>query len=555
METYRICANLYSRFRANSGNSDYTEPYGLASPFGGGRIDWNVYFFMEARSFGVNNKSRTFIGVAGLVCLSWLMPNTSVAAEFNSRCIIASPSRHAMFGLGESAKSLPYLQEFLDYYFPTRCNSTPTIIDASSALEQSGSRVILCTAKEAASLQAGLKLGATTEDGFVLKSAEDAKGIVVWCVGNSIAGVKRGLYRLILESVYENRTLSVPKILDLRVNPFMPQRAVVPGPAGPVSGGSDFATNQKFNLYMWDPSKIDAWIRLYDYFGFNVLENPMADAIALDKTSPWAAICPKAVDVGLYMAKCNRHVGNRTFQFVWGAYPYDPAKAQFRFACFNTTEGRAILLSWYDILAKQYAPLSDGLITHWADPGGCRGAKCTCDVRTPQQLHLKILKAFQKYNPNLKESYFSLWFCSPTVNGRDGGYWSWRNTTGLSDFTNSAILPKEVGILVGLAGYGAPGPAEIGAIVAARRKAGLWRWYFCDNEVTPGLYMNHKPVDQALSLLTRTIQRGGMSWDQCEVNRHGDWNAMTSYIGAARLLDPSLDAERLSREVLRRLGR
>ena len=266
--------------------------------------------------------------------------NASPVMDAIATSVIASPTHPAIIGVDDTARSLPYLTEFLNYYFTTRCGKQPVLADIPSSLGRSGTRVILFATSETAKLHAGISVANIREGGFVLKSKEDARGAVIWCVGNSLSDAKRGLYRLILESVYENRTLSVSKSLDIRVNPFMPQRALVPGPAGPVSGGNDFATNRKFNLYMWDQSKIEAWIRLYDYFGFNVLENPMADAIALDKTSPWAAICPKAVDVGLYMAKCNRHVGNRTFQFVWGAYPYDPVQAQFRFACFNTKEGR-----------------------------------------------------------------------------------------------------------------------------------------------------------------------------------------------------------------------
>jgi hypothetical protein len=61
--------------------------------------------------------------LSGLFVL--LAAMNGLAADTNAFCIIASPSRPVVIGIGRAGRALPFLNEFVQYYFTTRCGSLP----------------------------------------------------------------------------------------------------------------------------------------------------------------------------------------------------------------------------------------------------------------------------------------------------------------------------------------------------------------------------------------------------------------------------------------------
>lgn len=454
--------------------------------------------------------------------------------------VMASPKQPIVVGFGQEASGLGYLKEFMEYYFTTRCGSKPLLTDILTAQEQSGCRLLLGTVADVKAFGVSVSPGDIRDDGYALVSGQDGKGPVLYCVGNSAAGVKYGVYRLIHESVYRDDTLTIGVPLEIRVNPMIRERAWMPSPQEKITRPDDFLA------YRWGNEKLEAWVRLHDYFGFNTLETGMAEYVCHIEKYLGQEMAAARAQKMLYF---NRYVGNRNFFFIWGCYAWDSKLRQFvgkgNLSCPSEEPWRQLYLAHYNDMANKYALLCDGIIAHWADPGGCKKAGCKqCDVRTPQQLHLEIVKAFQKYNPNI-ENYFSLWMMQLTGDVVLNSYWTWRNTKGIQDFTESEILPKQVGLLVG-------GPGNVQQMISIHktgRKAGEWNWYFCDDEVHPTLFIKYKIVGDYYKKLSRQESvTEVVNWSQCEENRNGDWNTIAVWAGGALMLDSRLEAEDICRE-------
>jgi len=183
---------------------------------------------------------------------------------------------------------------------------------------------------------------------------------------------------------------------------------------------------------------------------------------------------------------------------------------------------------------SRHAPHFDHFITHWGDPGGCRGGKCTFDVT--MKLHNRILAAFRKRNPDI-ESTFSLWSMHmPEFGGKWPGYKS------VETVLKAGILPAEVGVAM----HGRFRLKEARAIVASGRRAGVWAWYLADDEVMPSLHVHTKVMGEYFNALPAEASRL-LDWHSLDSNCHL-LNVPGLYVGAQLLVDPSRNADGLLRE-------
>ena len=114
-------------------------------------------------------------GVRLMVCLLlslWPGSVTFATAADDRRLVIASPSQTPVVGMDATARRLPYLTEFIDYYSPSRCRVRPMVTDVPTALKHTSPRLILC------SRQTADRLGIADRKGHI-REGSDADFVVL----------------------------------------------------------------------------------------------------------------------------------------------------------------------------------------------------------------------------------------------------------------------------------------------------------------------------------------------------------------------------------------
>ncbi len=100
---------------------------------------------------------------------TWFVASRSLADDQPS--VIASPSVVPIVGMDVTARSLPYLTEFIGYYFPSRCGVRSEVVDIHAALKRAGPKLILCSKKTSEEVGVALPEKKVEHDGFYLVSA------------------------------------------------------------------------------------------------------------------------------------------------------------------------------------------------------------------------------------------------------------------------------------------------------------------------------------------------------------------------------------------------
>jgi len=480
-----------------------------------------------------------------------------------SSCVIASPAQPAVIGTSACLDKLPYIAEFINYYFSTRCRCTPKIMRIARALASTGCRIILAT-REDAEIN-GVKVDEIKHDGFVLRTKEESSGnLLIYCVGNNAQGIKYALYRLIMESQYAAHTLFLTGPLNINVSPLFEKRVIIESPSSPLDvsflngiGSSsspldvwkeDLTASKKYYPAWWDEAKNRTWVKMIDSFGFNALELGF-----VDNAHSWLSVAP---DQAIHSIKTrlqeNKRLGNDNLLFVWGALIYSKAHKRWNgHVCFNSPQGAKEALEYYDYLAGEFGSLADCVLTHWGDPGGCTSSDCACNIKTPPEYHNRIQNAFRKHNRKIK-SIFSLWALK-AMKGEDWG-WSWKHISGTEDIDillDSGILADDAGIAIHQSGCTPPHGIWLDylkKVIRTKRTAGMWVWYLFDYEVIPGLHINYDRGAKYLNDLAETDYAKHIQWSQCETNRSGDWNTVSTLVGGMLMLDIRLAPDRLARE-------
>jgi hypothetical protein len=280
-----------------------------------------------------------------------------------------------------------------------------------------------------------------------------------------------------------------------------------------------------------DMRRLKHYVDLMREFGFNSLQ--LSELWENYEVAGWQ-IRPRAFRAKLgAIADYARSRGMRTTLFVWGTGPIDPLANKGRFEDWHTWDnvcacvkgGRRKLTAHYRSQAE-LAKHFDHFITHWADPGGCQGGKCT--IETAMRLHNEALTCFRKVNPDIR-STFSLWLVGhKAVPGME----NWRGYRKVEDVLDAGILAEDAGLAQG----GRFRLPQARVIAKAGRELGVWAWYLADMEIFPSLHVHTNIMKDYFGKLPREAARL-VSWHTIDSNSHV-LNLPSLYVAAQLLKDP-----------------
>jgi len=223
--------------------------------------------------------------------------------------------------------------------------------------------------------------------------------------------------------------------------------------------------------------------------------------------------------------------------FVWGSGAVDIESSRgklldwsFWHPCPCVRGGKRALEKHYRFQAR-HAPWFDHFVSHWGDPGGCHGGKCT--LATALELHNEMLAEFRKHNPAIR-STFSLWIMHLK---HLAGHW--RGYESVESILDAGILNEDVG----LAQHGRFSLREAQAIAGSGRPVGVWAWYLADDEVNPGIHVHTGQMAEYFNAIPKKAS-SLVSWHSMDSNCHA-LNVPSLYVGARLLVDPYQDAEKL----------
>ena len=296
------------------------------------------------------------------------------------------------------------------------------------------------------------------------------------------------------------------------------------------------AIQRAFTFELMDMPQLKRYVDLMREFGFNSVQ--LSETWENYETAGWQ-ISPRAFRAKLRaVADYARSRGMKTTLFVWGTGPVDIYANRGRMDDWRGWENLCPCLAGaMPKLRRHYArqaalaPHFDHVITHWADPGGCQGGKCTFE--TALRLHNEILAAFRRENGAIR-STFSLWFFGAAA---VPGCENWPGYKSFGDILAAGILPEDVGFAQG----GRFNLAEAKAIAKAGRRLGVWAWYLADNEICPSLHVHTGIMGEYFSKLPREASRLA-DWHTIDSNCH-ILNLASLYAAAQLLKDPYCDLD------------
>lgn len=297
-------------------------------------------------------------------------------------------------------------------------------------------------------------------------------------------------------------------------------------------------TIQRLYAYeLMEMPRLKHYVDLMRDFGFNSIQ--FSELWENYESSGWQ-ISPRAFRVKLgAVADYARANGMKTSLFVWGAGPVDALANRGRGDDWLKWEslcpcvpGAMPKLRRYYRRQAALAPHFDHVITHWADPGGCQGGKCT--ITDAMHLHNEILAGFRRKNPKIM-STFSIWLLA---HRGVPGMPNWPGYGSASDVLDAGLLPKDVGIAQG----GRFKLDEAKVIAKTKRRLGVWAWYLADMEIFPSLHVHTNIMKEYFANLPRETSRLA-DWHTIESNCH-ILNLPSLYVGAQLLKDPYSDPDK-----------
>lgn len=324
--------------------------------------------------------------------------------------------------------------------------------------------------------------------------------------------------------------------------PFISRREVIlsdPFDAYVVNGR---AIQDRYTWQLWPMARMERYIDMLCEFGFNSIQ---LSELAEDYGCVGYRLSERQLGDKLHaVSRYAKSKGMTRSLFVWGSGATDVKKSRgklldwtFFHPCPCVKGGNAALDAHYRKQAR-HAPHFDHIVTHWGDPGGCRGGKCT--IRTTMELHNRLAGAFRKRNGDIATT-FSLWVMHmPEFGGRWPGYESVRT------ILDAGILPPDVG----LAQHGRFRLNEAKTIAAAGRRAGVWGWYLADDEVMPSIHVHKTILGEYFNAMPPSAGRL-LEWHSIDSNCHA-LNVHNLYLAGQLLIDPTRIADALLAEYCRR---
>lgn len=230
------------------------------------------------------------------------------------------------------------------------------------------------------------------------KMIDDKKVIAV--TGKTEQGLKRAVYRLILESKQTKTTLSFPA-MNILESPWITQREWALCPWSPDIVRLNFFNpdvDKRVDVYKYSEKQIEDYVAMFDWFGFNGCQ-------LMETCANYAAFgSPEGFRSKQFQfAKSIKSLGQHLTHWVWAAkfnnYGwYDKTvvyKPEKNHTAFTDPRVKATFEKYYDGYS-QMAPYVDMLIAHFYDPGELTNRE---DVFK----YLELLNSkYKAKNPNIK---------------------------------------------------------------------------------------------------------------------------------------------------------
>lgn len=302
----------------------------------------------------------------------------------------------------------------------------------------------------------------------------------------------------------------------------------------------------KYSIGNWDLSRLRTYVDMLKAFDFNSIQ--LYDNWQRYSNAGWmwprSEIWPRKADPRDWPEKMDaladyaRSQGFRTTLHVWGNTAFDYRNntvPPYLSLDPDAPVAMQILEQYWDHLAE-HAPHFDHFVTHWGDPGGCKGEACT--IEAAQNFHNEIVRRFRKKNPAI-QSTFSLWMLHTER------FKKWAGYKDAHTILDSGILPADVMVAVDGNG-GRINLSEVAAIDEAGRKVGVWGWYLADHEVVPSLWVRTSRLAEAFRELLPKAHTP-IEWYSVDSNSHG-LNMQNLYVAGKLMRDPGVDAQAALRE-------
>ena len=340
--------------------------------------------------------------------------------------------------------------------------------------------------------------------------------------------------------------------------PFIKIREVIWGDPSPVQESwIPYITDtiyKKYSVGNWDITRLRTYVDMIKAFGFNSLQ--LYDLrqryfnagwrIPPEEWSGWPNEPAKKADPRDWPEKMDavadyaRSIGLRTTLFIWGnaAFDYRTNTIPDLFSLEPDDPADMEIVRLYWDHQAEHASHFDHIITHWADPGGCKGQACT--IEAAMRFHNEIVRRFRKTSPTI-QSTFSLWML------HNSRFNKWRGYKDVHTILDAGILPDDV--MLCLDGNGGRFDLdEAEAIVKVGRKVGVWGWYLADNEIRPSMHVCTDVLSSALGKLPREAHNL-IKWYSIDSNCHG-LNMQNLYVAGKLMRNPEADARAALREFI-----
>lgn len=385
------------------------------------------------------------------------------------------------------------------------------------------------------------------DEAFVLSVSEGNVGPVVGMIGKTPSGLRAAVVRLIGRSANYGSELRTESGIE-RKDPFILERmlAASNSPRRQVPMGSPF---READCQTWSLDRLKAYPELFWQFGYNWMQldedRGYGSATGEDLKRIQRALKAMAIGARQY------HLSVSMSQ--WGDCIFNEGETY----SWNDTKQHAVMQSFMDELAGNYAALVDNVTIHIGDPGGC--TRDGCDLyKTPQQVTAGYLAAFKKINPKVSGSITlwangNLWQYSPKkldLSNYDPPFpgMAQAQEFGLpipdgAKFLDGSFMPRDVSISLNRC-YNSD---QAESVRAAGREVGIESWYVADMEMVNNICINMHTVDQVVGMLPDKA-RDEVKLETIELCFDGWPQLINQYVGGQKLWDPRRPLREIEKE-------
>ncbi|MDM8339112.1 hypothetical protein [Mediterranea massiliensis] len=318
------------------------------------------------------------------------------------------------------------------------------------------------------------------------------KNPLVLIVGKTDIGVELGAWRLLSKVGVWNNSVSISSGIEVN-KPFFNVR--------------EMHINNRPDYLSWDYKRFSEYPRYLKACGFNSVQLMECLSYWGYGNKKWSR--EEVASIFRTVAASAHEEGMFVSQFVWGEELLNDS-------------------SLISVSARTYGKLVDHLVTHWGDPGpGGYGIT--------QTTTMDMLKAYRQYNPNCRATV-STWY--------NHSFWNEEQAKneGAKQMLDETFSPKEIGIALhrwwddqGTSEGKNPARGEL--VLKSGRRLGIWGWYLCDYEMTPGEHLKTRVLDKYFSSLPSDVS-DKVDWLSVEKCFHGGESRINQYVSGQKMWNP-----------------